>query len=282
MARTKTEPPRGIVGATSGVAPERFEHQRLLPSARTAPFVEHHWTVAWQMPPGATQERHTLSHPSVHVSLAVGALARVGVTGPTRGRFTWVLSGSGRVVATKFLPGAFRVLLARKTMRELVDVVADLDAVVDARVAGVVGAAFAAVDAAGVDAVVDAVDAAWAAVLPKAPPADQALLLRIVERARDDRSLTRVEQLVDDSGLHIRELQRFCADALGLSPRWLIRRYRLHDALAALDAIKDVGEAGQSLADLAQRLGYADQSHFSRDFKAVVGMSPSTYLRRAR
>jgi AraC-like DNA-binding protein len=282
MARTKTEAPRGIVGATTGVDPERFEHQRLLPSPRTAPFVEHHWTVAWQMPPGATQEAHTLSHPSVHVSLAVGG--RVSVTGPTRGRFTWVLAGSGRVVATKFLPGAFRGLLVRKRMRDLVDAVVDLDAVVDADVAAVVAGAFAAVDAVGdgVDAVVDGVDAAWAAVLPAAPPADQGLLMRIVARARDDRSLTRVEQLVDDSGLHIRELQRFCADALGLSPRWLIRRYRLHDALAALDAIVDVGEGGQRLADLAQRLGYADQSHFSRDFKTVVGMSPSSYLRRAR
>jgi AraC-like DNA-binding protein len=36
-----------------------------------------------------------------------------------------------------------------------------------------------------------------------------------------------------------------------------------------------------NLTNLAQDLGYADQAHFTRDFKAIVGRSPSDYRRSA-
>jgi AraC-like DNA-binding protein len=271
MALEKSEPPRGIIGAVDGVDPVAFAHRRFLPGASLAAFVEHHWSVGWEMAPGTTQARHTLSHPSVHVAFDG---SRATVTGPSRGRFTWILSGKGHVFATKFLPGAFRPLLAGGAMKDLVDVVRDLAEVVTARVAeAYVDAARAS---ANDDAAVEAVEQVWAQALPQTPPHDQQLLLRIVESAQTDRSLTRVEQLVSATGLHIRELQRFCDEALGISPRWLIRRYRLHDALAALDA------GTEALAPLAERLGYSDQAHFSRDFKTVVGVTPSAYLRRKR
>jgi AraC-like DNA-binding protein len=46
-------------------------------------------------------------------------------------------------------------------------------------------------------------------------------------------------------------------------------------AVAAIDA----GEV-DDLADLAASLGWFDQAHFARGFRAVVGMTPSAYLRR--
>ena len=57
----------------------------------------------------------------------------------------------------------------------------------------------------------------------------------------------------------------------------MLARYRLQDAAAAIDA----GEV-DDLAELAVSLGWFDQAHFSRDFRAVVGMPPSAYLQRAR
>jgi AraC-like DNA-binding protein len=36
------------------------------------------------------------------------------------------------------------------------------------------------------------------------------------------------------------------------------------------------------LADLAASLGWSDQAHFVRDFRAVVGTTPSVYLRDSR
>ncbi|MEB3733836.1 helix-turn-helix domain-containing protein [Halopseudomonas pachastrellae] len=40
--------------------------------------------------------------------------------------------------------------------------------------------------------------------------------------------------------------------------------------------------APEPLAEVAYRAGYADQAHFSHDFKAVVGVTPGQYLRRAQ
>jgi AraC-like DNA-binding protein len=56
-----------------------------------------------------------------------------------------------------------------------------------------------------------------------------------------------------------------------------LSRYRLQDAAAAIDA----GEV-DDLAALACELGWFDQAHFSREFRAVVGSTPSAYLRLAR
>ena len=74
-----------------------------------------------------------------------------------------------------------------------------------------------------------------------------------------------------------RSLQRLFATYVGLSPKAVLARYRLQDAAAAIDA----GEV-EDLAGLAVSLGWFDQAHFSRDFRAVVGTTPSAYLQRAR
>ena len=64
---------------------------------------------------------------------------------------------------------------------------------------------------------------------------------------------------------------------VGVSPKAVLARYRLQDAAAAIDA-----GAVEDLAGLAVSLGWFDQAHFSRDFRAVVGITPSAYLARAR
>ena len=62
----------------------------------------------------------------------------------------------------------------------------------------------------------------------------------------------------------------FC---IGLSPKWLLQRRRLHDAVEALKA------GAGTLAEVAADLGYADQAHFTHDFRTVTGMTPGEYLK---
>jgi AraC-like DNA-binding protein len=102
------------------------------------------------------------------------------------------------------------------------------------------------------------------------------LVNAVVERVEADASITTVTQLCEFSGLPERTLQRLCARRLGLSPLWLIRRRRLHEAA---DRLRD---GAGSLADTAADLGYCDQAHFSRDFKASTGMTPREFLLRSR
>lgn len=122
-------------------------------------------------------------------------------------------------------------------------------------------------------------DAARAAALDAAPvPAaadpDPAylLLLDIPGRMVHDRTIVRVEQAAADAGLGVRGLQRLFAGYVGIGPKAVRARYRLHDAVAVLDAGAD------DLAGLAASLDRFDQAHFSRDFRAVVGATPSAYV----
>ena len=75
--------------------------------------------------------------------------------------------------------------------------------------------------------------------------------------------------------MNVRTLQRLFDKYVGVSPKWVVQRYRLHEAAEQLAA-----GSTTSQADLAIALGYSDQAHFNRDFKAVVGTSPGEYARR--
>jgi AraC-like DNA-binding protein len=267
MARLKSAPPRGII--RDRPIPGEFAHHRYEVDGPLSASVEHWWSVAWRLPPGERRVRQTLPHPSIHV---VQEGQQVTVVGVNRGRFAWTLEGQGRVFAAKFRPGAFRGLL-KAPVSTLTDKVVPL--------AQVVGRARAAdyrdrlLSCANDHERVAVAQAFFAALLPP-PPADAALLEQLVEAVATDRTVTTVEALRERSGMHLRELQRWFRDAVGISPKWMIQRYRLHEALLALE--------GQpvDLARVAAELGYADQAHFARDFKSLVGLSPSQYRAQSR
>ena len=65
------------------------------------------------------------------------------------------------------------------------------------------------------------------------------------------------------------------AEYVGVSPKWVMRRARLHEAALRADSGVEVDWAA-----LAADLGYADQAHLSRDFTATLGVPPSRYAGR--
>ena len=113
---------------------------------------------------------------------------------------------------------------------------------------------------------------AWLAAQSLEVDDDARLVRRVVELAEYDRSILRAEDLARASGLGLRTLQRLVREQLGLTPKWLIRRYRMQEAAAALAA-----PDAPSLADLAAELGFADQAHLTREFRAVIGETPRRY-----
>jgi AraC-like DNA-binding protein len=72
-----------------------------------------------------------------------------------------------------------------------------------------------------------------------------------------------------------RRLQRLFAEYVGVGPKWVIRRYRLHEITERLATGTPI-----DWARLAAELGYADQSHLSRDFTEIVGETPTQYAQR--
>nr|WP_274622340.1 helix-turn-helix transcriptional regulator [Myxococcus fulvus] len=85
-----------------------------------------------------------------------------------------------------------------------------------------------------------------------------------------------MEQVAALAKLEPRNLQRRFSEAVGVSPKWVLKRYRLHEAAEQLARVQV-----PDMASLALQLGYFDQSHFIRDFKSLVGCSPGQYAERA-
>lgn len=97
----------------------------------------------------------------------------------------------------------------------------------------------------------------------------------IVAKIAANLEISRVDALAHDLGTSVRGLQRLFAEHVGIGPKWVIRRYRLHEVTERL-------ARGVSIdwAALAAELEYADQAHFVRDFKEMFGESPTWYAER--
>ena len=97
----------------------------------------------------------------------------------------------------------------------------------------------------------------------------------IVALAAAEPGISRVDDLAQRVSTSVRRLQRLFAEYVGVGPKWVIRRYRLHE-------ITERMAAGERIdwARLAAELGYSDQTHLSRDFTSIVGESPTRYAQR--
>jgi AraC-like DNA-binding protein len=83
----------------------------------------------------------------------------------------------------------------------------------------------------------------------------------------------RVEPLMDETGWSRRHVTERFKRQLGLSPKAYARLLRFEHAASLL------GRAApdRTLADVAMEAGYYDQSHLTRDFVALAGMTPGAY-----
>ncbi|WNG43893.1 helix-turn-helix transcriptional regulator [Archangium minus] len=273
--RHKTERPRGIVhGPGQGQANgEPVRLLRLEPPAELAPYVEHFWVVRWSLPAGQTLEQATLPHPVVHWTVEG---TRSELLGVTRGRFVRRLSGSGRVVAAKFRPAGL-CAFTREPLHTLTDREVPASRLLGAKV----GRALRGLDALGEEEAVERLSAALSSLeMTPDPAADEAR--RIVEHIAGNREVTAVETAARWAGFTVLALQRLFRAKVGVSPKWVIQRYRMHEALERLatGALSRSGTPG--FAELALELGFTDQAHFCRVFKQFVGESPAAYADRVR
>ncbi|MBU1248837.1 MAG: helix-turn-helix domain-containing protein [Proteobacteria bacterium] len=115
----------------------------------------------------------------------------------------------------------------------------------------------------------------------------QLLLARTCKRARDPDALTRhaVELLAMDHGqatvsrtsermgISRRTLERAFGRHVGIPPKQLARIIRLRQAISLLRS-----NSSLSMARIAQDSGYADQAHFTREFKLMTEVTPSQFL----
>jgi len=87
-----------------------------------------------------------------------------------------------------------------------------------------------------------------------------------------------VSQMTDLTGLSRQHLRRLFLEYVGVGPKLYARLARFRTALRYLgDRADDGGWSG-----LAERLGYADQSHLIADFREFTGFTPRQLARGDR
>jgi AraC-like DNA-binding protein len=265
MAKQVTETARGILNPHLGQ--QKFELARYEPSPALAPFVEHYWTVKWDLRGDAPYRSETLPYPSVHLTVEPARAHLVGVV--TR-KFSRLLEDEGWVFGIKFRPGGVYPFV-RRSVAEFTDGEVPL-----AHLFGERGAHYAHAQRTATS------DAERVAIAEEflhsfAPVSDDALaqVAALVDAIMHDRAITKVDHLVARFQRNKRALQRLFQERVGVSPKWVIQRYRLHEATEQA-AAGDVVDWSK----LAVELGYFDQAHFIKDFKGLVGKTPAEYAKQ--
>lgn len=253
-------------------ADRTFAIARRLPPPHLRGWIRRYWIPVWDVPDGEVAEQRVLQYP---VCLGVISPAYARFIGPNPGLSTTALAGRSWAFGTMFAPAAGAVL-AERPVRDLAGAWCDLEGV--SAFAGLTTAVRALMAARPED---PAAHARCAALVEQRMErlgelqAEDLLVNELVDEVEQDPELLTVTQLCAVVGIGERSLQRLTARRLGLTPVWLIRRRRLHEAVAGL-------RGPEALSDLAARLGYVDQAHFARDFRASTGLTPGVFARRWR
>jgi AraC-like DNA-binding protein len=248
-------------------------------------LVDRFWAVTWALPPGREHTQAVLNHPGANLYVGVpepgivdggDTALEAALEGPHRYITRRRLAGTGWTVAAMTTPGGLGAFV-RVPARTLTDRTVPLNRPVlevDRPSLIAVVAAAGEVEA-RVAALRDALE-----LLVHAADADRVGAARevaaVARLAETDRSVRRVEDLAALAGVTERTLQRMFAEHAGLTPAWVIRRYRILEAAeqARLHGIE------VHWASLAADLGYSDQAHLVRDFRAHLGTTPAAYAAR--
>ncbi|HKJ12212.1 MAG TPA: helix-turn-helix domain-containing protein [Ornithinimicrobium sp.] len=244
---------------------------RYAAAERHTSLVRHYWVPVWDIPPGQCVTEQVLQYPTCLVVVSDTYSRFYGVV---PGRSQVELSGQGWAVGVALQPGAGMVMSGRTDLSDLLGTHIDVETLpAMARVVTSVRAAMTP------DPASPASHARAIAVLEgelDALPAVSAEGREVtgwVSVVESDPEIRTVTELCELTGTSERRLQRVLRRYLGLTPKWLIQRRRLHEAT---DRLKQ-GATNGGLAELAVELGYTDQAHFTRDFHRVTGYTPGAF-----
>lgn len=243
---------------------EHFQLRRYLPGTTLAPLVEQFWLVDWDLSGQPAHNQQNLPDPNMHLVISDKSAK---VLGPVSKKYNYNMQGKGKIIGVKFNLGVlakrFNCPLDKTIDREFA--ATDVFAMDDQQT--LIGNALNAITD---EAVVAYLSHELQPFVHSLSPAVQKVQT-LTEQIKVNSDINRVEMLADYAQISVRSLQRLFKTYVGLSPKWLIRKYRLHQTLEALE------NQPLSLAELATNLGYADQSHLIRDFNEFLNITPKQY-----
>lgn len=253
-------------------ADDSYRIARFAPTPTMSALVRRYWIPVWSVPGGGVRAQQVLQYPCALIVISDHYARFYGIaTGLSRTE----LEGTGWACGVMLQPATGHLLTGepmhrfRDTYVALPDVLPGGDALV-ARVRTTLAPDPA--DAERQRAAAALIEAALAPLLPISAEAER--VNDVVAYVEGKPDLVRVAGLVEAFATTERSLQRLTGRWLGLTPRWLVQRRRLHEAAERLRQ-QDV-----DLSRVALDLGYADQAHFNRDWRKVTGMTPGQFAAR--
>ena len=242
----------------------KIRHARRRPAREIAPWIAHYWLISWDLRGCEPHMAESLPHPNVHLVFGNGTSLVYGVRNH---KFSHRIEGQSHVFGVKFRPGGFRPFLNAP-------VATIANRAVPAR--RIFGKAIAPLEAvllssASDDAKIQAANEFFHERVPKHDP-DLVLAGKFVDCILRNPSIKTVDDLARATAMGKRSLQRLFNEYVGASPKWVIRRYRLHEVIEQFNSARR-----QDWTQLALELGYFDQAHLINDFKSIVGYSPTEY-----
>lgn len=264
MPRPQVTHPRGILNLKAGA--RKFRLTRYLPAPDVHFFVERYWIAEWDLQDEEPYDQENIPFPCINLVFEAGESRVYGIE---TGKSVRRLEGTGRVVGVKFKPGGFYPFI-RYPISQLTGMNRRLEAVfaVDSRALEA-----RILEAADHESMIDRAEHFIRERLPE-PDGNVALINQIINSVIADRTITKVDDVVKRMDTSKRTLQRLFSQYVGVSPKWVIQRYRLHEAA------EQVAGGVVDWPRLALELGYFDQAHFIKDFKAMIGRSPAEYARQ--
>jgi AraC-like DNA-binding protein len=241
-----------------------LQHSRRGPASEVAPWITHYWMINWDLGGCEAQVVESLPHPNIHLIFEKGTSV---VSGVQTCKFSRVLEGQARVFGVKFRAGGFRPFLDRPVSK-LADRIVPASRVFGKDLEPL---ETILLSSGKDDDKVQAADDFFRAHAPRPDPRVE-MASHLVERILREPEIKTVDDLANRAGMGKRRLQRIFNEYVGASPKWVIRRYRLHELVEKVNS-------GSQLdwSQVALELGYFDQAHLINDFKSIVGYSPAEY-----
>ncbi len=249
------------------VGAEKFQLSRHAPTQDLHFFVERYWIVRWDLRGQEPYTQETLPYPCVHAVLEQNASRVYGVE---TGRFSRLLKDTGLVFGIKFRPGAFHAF-TKTPISQLTNCTIDFFEAFDVSCYTLEETLLTQVDDAKMVVVAEQF------LRDCHPQQDENITLinQIIDTTSTQQAITRVDHIVEQFAVNKRTLQRLFQQYVGVSPKWFIQRYRLHEVAEQLHRRLPI-----DWAQLALDLGYFDQAHLIKDFKMLVGKTPTEYVKQ--
>lgn len=243
-----------------------FRHVRRGPSSDLEPWIAHYWAVSWDLAGHPPQRIETLPHPNIHLVFEESAAT---ISGIHTGKFTRMLEGRSQVFGVKFKAGGFRPFFDNAVATLLNQTIPARQVFGDA-IDSLLSAAHSEEEK---------IEAANVFFHARTPSLDASATLagQLVDQILQDREIRTVDDLVRKAAIGKRSLQRLFHEYVGVAPKWVIRRYRLHELVERIHAGGVI-----DWPQLALELGYFDQAHLVNDFRSIVGSTPTDYRVRGQ